>query len=149
MSGAAPEGPARGKWLHAVRRDAQSPPELDADDVVYTVERPESRSGKRDERRLRTRLHSAKILDGAGRFLCEAAIQDRSTRGMRLLVARNLGLPGRFAVHDDLSGEILMAGVVWRRERTLGVRLLRWASPPKLKPSAVWALRGQYYGIPD
>ena len=59
----------------------------------------------RGDARRRTRLRSAKVLDAANAFACEAMIQDRSVAGLRLLLARNVGLPGRFGVHDDETGK--------------------------------------------
>jgi hypothetical protein len=99
--------------------------------------------------RHRTRLHSAKILDTANAVVCEALIQNRSLGGLRLLLVRNVGLPGRFAVHDDLTGEISTVVVVWRRERMLGARVLTRGPIAPIKPSDRAALRGRYYGVRD
>jgi hypothetical protein len=101
---------------------------------------------RRDARR-RTRLRSAKVLDAANAFVCEAIIQDRSAAGLRLLLARNVGLPGRFGVHDDETGEVLTVTAAWRRGQTLGVRVLQWGPATPLKPSERLALGGRYYGI--
>ena len=101
---------------------------------------------RRDARR-RTRLRSAKVLDAANAFVCEAIIQDRSAAGLRLLLARNVGLPGRFGVHDDETGEVLTVTTAWRRGQTLGVRVLQWGPPAPLKESERLALGGRYYGI--
>lgn len=121
-----------------------------AEDVPsYSVVAASSVRETRAAARRRTRLHSAKLLDASGQFLCEAAIHDRSPEGMRLLLSRNIGLPARFAVHDDLSGEIVAVTAAWRRDRAIGVRMLRWVSAPDLKPSARAALRGRYYAVPD
>jgi hypothetical protein len=103
----------------------------------------------RTDVRRRTRLRSAKILDGANAFLCEALIQDRSAGGLRLALARNIGLPVRFGVHDDITGEIVIVATVWRRGLTLGGRVLQRGPAAPLKPSERFALRGRYYGVPD
>jgi hypothetical protein len=97
--------------------------------------------------RRRTRLRSAKVLDAANGFVCEAIIQDRSAAGLRLLLARNVGLPGRFGVHDDETGEVLTVTAAWRRGQTLGVRVLQWGPAAPLKESERLALGGRYYGI--
>ena len=97
--------------------------------------------------RRRTRLQSAKILDAAGAFLCEAAIQDVSATGFRVLLARNLGLPGRLGVHVDLTGEVLTARVAWRRERVAGLHVLTAAAPAPIKTSDRLALKGRYYAV--
>ncbi len=101
----------------------------------------------RGSARRRTRLQSAKILDSAGAFLCEAAIADVSACGLRVRLARNCGLPARLGVHIDLTGEILTALVAWRRERVAGLRVLAHVSPAPLKPSDQMALRGRYYAV--
>ena len=107
------------------------------------------RAEARGAARRRTRLQSAKLLDGAGAFLCEAAILDASGSGLRLLLARNCGLPARFGVHVDLTGEVLTASAAWRRERLVGVRLLGPGAPAGLRPSDRAALKGRYYGVPN
>jgi hypothetical protein len=99
--------------------------------------------------RQRARLQSAKILDGSGAFLCEATIKDHSAAGLRLLLSRNCGLPARFGVHLDLTGEILTATQAWRRERVVGIRILALAPPAPLKDSDRTALAGRYYAVPN
>jgi hypothetical protein len=97
--------------------------------------------------RRRTHLQSAKILDGAGAFLSEAAIQDVSAQGLRLLLVRNCGLPSRFGVHVDLTGEVLTAAVAWRRDRLVGARVVALVAPAPLKRSDRVALTGRYYAV--
>ena len=99
--------------------------------------------------RRRTRLQSAKILDRAGAFLCHAAILDISATGVRLLLASNRGVPARFGVHIDLTGELATAALAWRRERTIGARLLFHVAPAALKHSDRVALKGRYYAVPN
>ena len=97
--------------------------------------------------RRRTHLQSAKILDAAGAFVCDATIQDASELGLRLALARNCGLPARFGVHLDLTGEALTATVAWRRERVVGARVLAHQPPAPLKPIQRAALAGRYYAL--
>jgi hypothetical protein len=97
--------------------------------------------------RRRTHLQSAKILDGDGGYLCDAIVQDVSELGMRLLLARNCGLPSRFGVHMDLTGEVVTGAPAWRRERLVGVRVLSFAPPAPIKPVDRAALKGRYYGV--
>ncbi len=103
----------------------------------------------RADARRRTRLNAAKILDGAGAYLCEALIQDRSVSGLRLRLARNLGLPPRFGVHDDCTGEIVTVATVWRRELTLGARIVARGPPAPLRAVQRLALAGRFYGVRD
>ena len=102
----------------------------------------------RGEARRRTHLQSAKILDAGGAFLCEATLLDVSALGLRLRLARNCGLAARIGVHLDLTGELLTATPVWRRERLVGARVIAAAPPAAMKPSDRLALRGRYYAIP-
>lgn len=97
--------------------------------------------------RRRAHLQSAKILDADGAFLCEATIQDISDAGFRLVLARNCGLPSRFGVHLDLTGELLTATQAWRRDRVVGVRVIAHRPPAPLTLSQRAALAGRYYGM--
>jgi hypothetical protein len=112
-----------------------------------TAPSPGRGSDLRVDVRRRTRLRSAKVLDAANAFLCDATIQDRSAAGLRLLLARNIGLPGRFGVHDDETGEVLTVSTAWRRGQTLGVRILLRGPTAPLKPSDRLALGGRYYAV--
>ena len=122
-----------------------------ADAVLWARLLREGRAAYRVESRAaarrRTRLQSAKILDGAGAFVCDATIQDFSASGLRLLLARNCGLPSRLGVHVDLTGEVLTATPAWRRERVVGLRVIAHSPPAPLKTSDRLALRGRYYAV--
>ena len=125
--------------------------------VAYCVaERPRQQRPRDDARRdhraagrRRTRLRSAKILDAAGAFVCDCLVHDRSASGLRLTLARNLGLPARFRVHDDETGEVDVVETVWRRGAALGVRYRRALAAAPIKPSDRSALRGLFYAVPD
>jgi hypothetical protein len=127
---AIPAGADNGLWRRLVREGR----------AAYLVE-------GRGATRLRARLHSAKIFDGSGAFLCDATIKDRSASGLRLLLSRNCGLPARFGVHLDLTGEILTATQAWRRERVIGIRILALGPPAPLKAIDRTALAGRYYAV--
>ena len=98
--------------------------------------------------RRRTRLRSAKILDGSNAFFCDCLIHDRSATGLGLTLARDVGLPAQFQVHDDETGAVESVATVWRRGATLGVRFSGYGGAT-LKPSDRMALRGRYYGVRD
>ena len=154
--------PARGA-LEGVRHDPRRMPLIDArklgetlaarGEVAYWVlppdgsARPSRGCDRRSDAREAMRLRSAKLLDGAFRFVSECRICDRSPGGLRIALPRTIRLPRRFAVHVDESGEIRRAKVVWRRGRFVGVRLFEHASG--LRPCDRFALRGRYYGILD
>jgi PilZ domain len=109
---------------------------------------PEVRGAERRGRpREQTRLRSAKVLDGAYRFLCEGRICDRSPEGLRLALARDIALPLKFAVHIDETSEVREAKVVWRRGATVGVRLSAPAPEGALRPCDRYALKERYYAI--
>jgi len=110
--------------------------------------RPAAPGEHRVARRRRTRMRSAKILDSANAFLCDCLIYDRSATGLRITLARDLGLPRQFQVHDDESGAVESVATVWRRGATLGVRFSGFGAAA-LKPSERAALRGRYYAVRD
>jgi hypothetical protein len=118
---------------------------------VDSAERRPSESTRADQRmcrRERTRLRSAKLLDGAYRFVCEGRICDRSPDGLRLVLARDIALPAQLAVHIDETSEVREAEVIWRRGSTIGVRLHSAAAADALRPCDRYALRERYYAIP-
>ena len=124
-------------------------------EIAYWVVSPEARppEGKRADQRQdpreRTRLRSAKLLDGAYRFLCEGRICDRSRDGLRLALARDIALPPRLAVHIDETSDVREMEIIWRRGSTIGVRLHAAAPAGALRPCDRYALRERYYAIPD
>ena len=103
----------------------------------------------RSQLRRRTRMQSAKLIDSCNDFLVEALVRDRSPEGFCLLLARNIGLPLRFGVHDDATGEIVTVATAWRRGQVIGVRIMGRGPARPLKRSDRIALGGQYYGIRD
>jgi hypothetical protein len=126
------------------------------DQVAYWVVLPEGpppleskRGNNRAHARERTRLRSAKLLDGAYRFVCEGRICDRSRNGLRLALARDVPLPLQLAVHIDETSEVRGAKVIWRRGATVGIRLHSAAPANALTASQRYSLRERYYAIPD
>jgi hypothetical protein len=93
-------------------------------------------------------MRSAKILDANRAFFCDCLIYDRSATGLRLTLARDIGLPARFHVHDDESGVVESVATVWRRGATLGVRFSGYGGT-NLTPAERAALRGRYYAVRD
>ncbi len=124
-------------------------------EIAYWVSVPDGggkqggRPDKRASAREKTRLRSAKLLDAAYRFVCECRICDRSIRGIRLLLARNIKVRRRMAVHIDETGEVRGARVVWRKGSVIGVSLRERAPPGAIRPADRYALRERYYGILD
>ena len=123
-------------------------------DTVREAPRPEAPRPKATGRELRlagrrrTRMRSAKILDGSNAFFCDCLIHDRSATGLRLTLARDVGLPPQFQVHDDETGAVELVATVWRRGATLGARFCGYGAST-LKPSERAALRGRYYAVRD
>jgi hypothetical protein len=123
-------------------------------EVAYWAVLPEGRppeskcANNRAHARERTRLRSAKLLDGAYRFVCEGRICDRSRNGLRLALAQDVPLPPRLAVHIDETSEVREAKVIWRRGSTIGIRLHSAAPADALRPCDRHALRERYYAIP-
>jgi hypothetical protein len=98
--------------------------------------------------RQRTRLRSAKLLDGSYRFLSEGRVCDRSRDGLRLVLARDVTLPPRLAVHIDETSEVREAKIIWRRGSTIGVELQEAIPADAMTASRRSALRERYYAIP-
>jgi hypothetical protein len=115
-----------------------------SDDGCSPADKPDQRERPRE----RTRLRSAKLLDGTYRFLCEGRICDRSRDGLRLALARDIALPPQLAVHIDETSEVREAKVIWRRGSTIGIRLRSAAPAGTLRPCDRYALRERYYAIP-
>jgi hypothetical protein len=99
--------------------------------------------------RQQTRLRSAKLLDGSYRFLSEGRVCDRSRDGLRLVLARDVTLPPRLAVHIDETSEVREAKIVWRRGSTIGVELQETLPAEAMTASRRSALRERYYAIPS
>jgi hypothetical protein len=101
---------------------------------------------KRREQRRRTRLRAGKILDRANRFIVEATIIERSCAGLRLRMARDVGLPEIFHFYDEEGEGVFVARIAWRRQLILGVR-----RGPGIAVTArqLIALRGKFYAIRD
>ena len=124
-------------------------------EIAYWVDSAEGRpaESKRADQRMcrreRTRLRSAKLLDGAYRFVCEGRICDRSCDGLRLALARDITLPAQLAVHIDETSEVREAEVIWRRGSTIGIRLHSAAPADALRPCDRYALGERYYAIPN
>jgi len=124
-------------------------------EIAYSVDSPEARAPKnesadqRAQPRVRTRLRSAKLLDGAYRFVCDSRICDRSRNGLRLALASDVSLPPQLAVHVDETSEVREAEVVWRRGSTIGIRLRSAAPADALRPCDRYALKERYYAILD
>ena len=98
--------------------------------------------------RERTRLRSAKLLDGGCRFLSEGRICDRSRDGLRLALAGHVTLPRKLAVHIDETSEVREAKIIWRRGSTIGVRVQEVVPADALTASRRSALKERYYAIP-
>ena len=154
-SGSVLAGVKRGDWRARPQAAIRLGRELALrGEVAYWDVSPEKKIavGRRDDQRRGerkpARLRSAKLLDLAYRFVCEGRICDRSRDGLRLALARDIGLPARLSVHIDETGEVRGASVVWRRGSTIGVRLHEAAPPHALKASDRYALRRRYYAVP-
>jgi len=148
-----PPRPPHGPLLLARRVQALTPSAsaaLDEQGLVAYCEAP--RRGSADSRALarqRTRLRSAKLIDAENAFLCDALVHDLSAGGMRLRLARNIGLPPRFGVFDDASGAVYTVSQAWRRGLAVGVRIHASGPPSPMKRSDLMALNGRYYAVRD
>lgn len=101
---------------------------------------------KRREDRRRTRLRAGKILDRGNRFLADATIIDRSCRGLRLRLAREIATPEIFHFFDEEAEAIFVARLVWREGRLLGAARGRFVFAT---PRRIAALRTKFYAMKD
>ena len=142
------EGVKNANWLGSPARARLVAKALASSGQVAYWIAPTQATEQRGDARARARLQSAKILDQSHRFLSECGIHDRSRGGLRLALQRAVGLPRRFLVHDDESGDVRAATLVWRRGAEVGAR---WAGAPTrpLMRSQSFALKGRYYAMRD
>ena len=98
----------------------------------------------RNASRFKKRLHSAKLLDADGGFVCECAISDQSPGGYRLLLHADRPAERIAFILEDQSGALAAIDVVWRRGAVLGVRV-RPEGTSGLAPPQLRALRNPYY----
>ncbi|MCW2284602.1 hypothetical protein M2323_002489 [Rhodoblastus acidophilus] len=103
---------------------------------------------RRDAPRRRTRLRSGKVLDRANAFVVETSILDRSAGGLRLRLARDCEAPEIFHLFDDETESIFAYRVIWRRQNTLGARMLPGGPIPATRRQII-ELRGKFYAIKD
>ena len=100
---------------------------------------------RRKEERQRTRLRSGKIIDLDGRFIIECQFCDIAPHGARLRVIEVPNLPERFWLFDDHYARAILAQIVWRQKREIGVRLITDALIPELDEERLNQLAGKYY----
>lgn len=115
--------------------------------TYFTAPGPQAREDeKRREYRRRTRLRVGKILDRANRFLADATIIDRSCRGLRLRLAREIAAPEIFHFFDEENEAIFVARLIWREGRLLGAARGRFVVAA---PGRIFALRTRFYAMKD
>jgi hypothetical protein len=101
-------------------------------EVTYMVLAPvvaSPKGDKRTEKRWRSHLRSAKIVDVNTRVLTESQIRDRSKRGARLRIAKNIPLPRRIRFVDEIGKRVFEAAVAWQRGCDIGVSVLTEIDP--------------------
>jgi hypothetical protein len=99
----------------------------------------------RQVHRHRTRLRSGKVLDPCNGFLSDCQIYDRSERGARIRLTRDIPVPGTFRLYEDWPESLNEANVIWRKDRELGLRFNLAAQPRRISRSQLASLRGRFY----
>ena len=74
----------------------------------------------RSSARRRLRFQTGKLTDAQGRFVSECLIHDRSDRGLRLCLAKDVAIPSSFGIYVDRNGEMLRLRAVWRSGTMIG-----------------------------
>ncbi|WP_158814324.1 PilZ domain-containing protein [Methylocapsa sp. S129] len=80
--------------------------------------RPEVR---RAEPRQRLHLRSGEVADQLHRFICDCVIRDRSIRGARLVLPRNVSVPDQIWFYDAEFKASARAEVKWRADQEIGI----------------------------
>lgn len=102
---------------------------------------------RRKEERQQTRLRSGKIVGLDGRFIIECQFRDIAPHGARLSTADVPSLPERFWLFDDFYARALLAQVVWRANREIGVQLITDSAVPVLDEERLSQLASKYYSL--
>lgn len=102
---------------------------------------------RRKEERQRTRLRSGKVIDLDGRFIIECQFSDIAPHGARLRITEFPSLPERFWLFDDHYARALLAQIVWREKREVGVQFTTDPSLPPLDDERLSQLAGKYYSL--
>ena len=127
--------------LDATKVDRLSSP--GGSEVTYMVLAPvgaPTSGEQRTEPRWRSHLRSAKIMDQHTRVLAESQIRDRSKRGARLRLAKNITVPRRIRFADEIGMRIFDAVVAWQRGCDIGLSLVREVDPRSLTRAELFRL---------
>lgn len=79
---------------------------------------------RRQAKRWRGRLRSAKLFDASRRFLVSCRVFDISDTGARLQPESAASLPANIFYWADDDGEYRPASVVWSRQSQIGIHFL-------------------------
>ncbi|WP_395664291.1 hypothetical protein [Methylocella sp.] len=104
---------------------------------------------RRRTRRQRTRLRSAKLLDGANGFLADCQIFDRSEGGARVRLFAALAPTASLRLYEDRPEGLFEARLVWRSDGALGLALTRPATGRGVAFLDLLALRNRRYAVTD
>lgn len=92
----------------------------DLGSFTYQVIANPTAEARRSSERRRLRFQTGKLADAEGRFISECLIHDRSSRGLRICLARDVAVPLAFSLYLDQDGEMLGLRAVWRRGTMMG-----------------------------
>jgi len=100
---------------------------------------------KRSVRRCRTRLRSGSVLDPCNVLLSDCQIYDRSERGARIRLVRDISVPSRLRLYEDWPEKLWEAKVIWRKEREVGLCFDLKALSRTISGVQLACLRGRFY----
>lgn len=100
---------------------------------------------RRQDRRRRTRLRPAKLLTGGGRFLCDCAMIDRSTSGVRVRCFQSVDLPDELFLVDEVEAVKWRVAAAWQAGSEAGLRLDPVAG--RLDAEEYRRVAGRYYAV--
>jgi hypothetical protein len=134
--------------LDAVHQGSLPPGGSSAGQATYRVIEEPARgpSDNRAEQRQRNRLRTGKIADQNGKFIVECLFHDRSPRGARVRLGREVPVPAALRLYDDERRTFMPARVIWCRKQDLGIVFV--TNKPAAAAAAT-ALGEQFYAVPE
>lgn len=100
---------------------------------------------RRGRARTQTRLRPGKLLTGAGDFIGDCAITDRTDAGVRVRLFEPHRLPAAMALFDERDTLRWDVELVWSEGAELGLRFLTPSIP--VEAGDARRIAGRYYAV--
>lgn len=139
-----PRGASRASRMVSAARMSRRPPPIETS-LSTAFSLTFSSEDRRECIRRRVRLRAGRVLDGEGRFLCEATILDLSPCGARLRLADPARLPETLWLFDEAGRRAAFARVARRTAIEAGLAVSEWRALEALPPATRRRLESPYY----